>query len=197
MLHKKQSTYEQQRSFSTDISTDFGHIQWTYPLVFHYLFPTMMKNSLEKLSSAWYFTIRFNKKILKHKPRKTREIGIRSRSNNWDERPQATENKNVVEYTTLNQPSSYWGKCCRDDNYRIMHYDFLRFVLILYNLSEETAETCERCRRTGAQTAQNAVDYPNENQLSQATPPVARITSRNNTPISNYGGGFRCKSEYP
>ncbi|KAF0758509.1 Uncharacterized protein FWK35_00020795 [Aphis craccivora] len=23
------------------------------------------------------------------------------------------------------------------------------------------------------------------------------ITSRNNAPISNYGGGFRCKSEYP
>ncbi|KAF0769089.1 Uncharacterized protein FWK35_00005391, partial [Aphis craccivora] len=23
------------------------------------------------------------------------------------------------------------------------------------------------------------------------------ITSRNNSPISNYGGGFRCKSEYP
>ncbi|KAF0771656.1 Uncharacterized protein FWK35_00001259, partial [Aphis craccivora] len=23
------------------------------------------------------------------------------------------------------------------------------------------------------------------------------ITSRNNTPISNFGGGFRCKSEYP
>ncbi|KAF0759900.1 Uncharacterized protein FWK35_00027610 [Aphis craccivora] len=26
---------------------------------------------------------------------------------------------------------------------------------------------------------------------------VYSITSRNNTPISNYGGGFRCKSEYP
>ncbi|KAE9524283.1 hypothetical protein AGLY_015322 [Aphis glycines] len=25
----------------------------------------------------------------------------------------------------------------------------------------------------------------------------SRITSRNNAPISNYGGGFRCKSEYP
>ncbi|KAF0734504.1 Uncharacterized protein FWK35_00021747 [Aphis craccivora] len=23
------------------------------------------------------------------------------------------------------------------------------------------------------------------------------ITSRNNVPISNFGGGFRCKSEYP
>ncbi|KAF0755186.1 Uncharacterized protein FWK35_00022042, partial [Aphis craccivora] len=23
------------------------------------------------------------------------------------------------------------------------------------------------------------------------------ITSRNNAPISNYGGGFRCKNEYP
>ncbi|KAF0757645.1 Uncharacterized protein FWK35_00023871, partial [Aphis craccivora] len=23
------------------------------------------------------------------------------------------------------------------------------------------------------------------------------ITSRNNAPISNYGGGFRCKKEYP
>ncbi|KAF0703624.1 Uncharacterized protein FWK35_00036207, partial [Aphis craccivora] len=23
------------------------------------------------------------------------------------------------------------------------------------------------------------------------------ITSRNNAPISNFGGGFRCKSEYP
>ncbi|KAF0750061.1 Uncharacterized protein FWK35_00025260 [Aphis craccivora] len=23
------------------------------------------------------------------------------------------------------------------------------------------------------------------------------ITSRNNAPISNYGGGFRCKSDYP
>ncbi|KAF0758705.1 Uncharacterized protein FWK35_00018475, partial [Aphis craccivora] len=23
------------------------------------------------------------------------------------------------------------------------------------------------------------------------------ITNRNNAPISNYGGGFRCKSEYP
>ncbi|KAF0747391.1 Uncharacterized protein FWK35_00021890 [Aphis craccivora] len=23
------------------------------------------------------------------------------------------------------------------------------------------------------------------------------IISRNNAPISNYGGGFRCKSEYP
>ncbi|KAF0768739.1 Uncharacterized protein FWK35_00010653, partial [Aphis craccivora] len=23
------------------------------------------------------------------------------------------------------------------------------------------------------------------------------ITSRNNAPISNYGGGFRCKSKYP
>ncbi|KAF0762883.1 Uncharacterized protein FWK35_00011699 [Aphis craccivora] len=23
------------------------------------------------------------------------------------------------------------------------------------------------------------------------------ITNRNNTPISNFGGGFRCKSEYP
>ncbi|KAF0758993.1 Uncharacterized protein FWK35_00019982, partial [Aphis craccivora] len=23
------------------------------------------------------------------------------------------------------------------------------------------------------------------------------ITSRNNAPISNYGGSFRCKSEYP
>ncbi|KAE9523860.1 hypothetical protein AGLY_015748 [Aphis glycines] len=26
---------------------------------------------------------------------------------------------------------------------------------------------------------------------------VYSITSRNNAPISNYGGGFRCKSEYP
>ncbi|KAF0765685.1 Uncharacterized protein FWK35_00004887 [Aphis craccivora] len=26
---------------------------------------------------------------------------------------------------------------------------------------------------------------------------VRIITSRNNAPISNYGGGFRCKSEYP
>ncbi|KAE9539414.1 hypothetical protein AGLY_004666 [Aphis glycines] len=26
---------------------------------------------------------------------------------------------------------------------------------------------------------------------------VVNITSRNNAPISNYGGGFRCKSEYP
>ncbi|KAE9531323.1 hypothetical protein AGLY_010529 [Aphis glycines] len=26
---------------------------------------------------------------------------------------------------------------------------------------------------------------------------VYSITSRNNIPISNYGGGFRCKSEYP
>ncbi|KAF0771277.1 Uncharacterized protein FWK35_00014779 [Aphis craccivora] len=26
---------------------------------------------------------------------------------------------------------------------------------------------------------------------------VYNITSRNNTPISNFGGGFRCKSEYP
>ncbi|KAE9530628.1 hypothetical protein AGLY_011090 [Aphis glycines] len=26
---------------------------------------------------------------------------------------------------------------------------------------------------------------------------ILRITSRNNAPISNYGGGFRCKSEYP
>ncbi|KAF0754512.1 Uncharacterized protein FWK35_00036814 [Aphis craccivora] len=26
---------------------------------------------------------------------------------------------------------------------------------------------------------------------------VYNITSRNNAPISNYGGGFRCKSEYP
>ncbi|KAF0766321.1 Uncharacterized protein FWK35_00011314 [Aphis craccivora] len=26
---------------------------------------------------------------------------------------------------------------------------------------------------------------------------VNSITSRNNVPISNFGGGFRCKSEYP
>ncbi|KAF0773867.1 Uncharacterized protein FWK35_00005802 [Aphis craccivora] len=26
---------------------------------------------------------------------------------------------------------------------------------------------------------------------------VYSITSRNNAPISNFGGGFRCKSEYP
>ncbi|KAF0751138.1 Uncharacterized protein FWK35_00035219, partial [Aphis craccivora] len=26
---------------------------------------------------------------------------------------------------------------------------------------------------------------------------VYSITSRNNAPISNYGGSFRCKSEYP
>ncbi|KAF0762906.1 Uncharacterized protein FWK35_00026977 [Aphis craccivora] len=26
---------------------------------------------------------------------------------------------------------------------------------------------------------------------------VYSITSRNNTPISNFGGGFQCKSEYP
>ncbi|KAF0764493.1 disrupted in renal carcinoma protein 2-like, partial [Aphis craccivora] len=26
---------------------------------------------------------------------------------------------------------------------------------------------------------------------------VYSITSQNNAPISNYGGGFRCKSEYP
>ncbi|KAF0750985.1 Uncharacterized protein FWK35_00032077 [Aphis craccivora] len=26
---------------------------------------------------------------------------------------------------------------------------------------------------------------------------VYSITSRNNTPISNFGGGFRCKIEYP
>ncbi|KAF0712056.1 Uncharacterized protein FWK35_00038457 [Aphis craccivora] len=26
---------------------------------------------------------------------------------------------------------------------------------------------------------------------------VYSITSRNNVPISNYGVGFRCKSEYP
>ncbi|KAF0763844.1 Uncharacterized protein FWK35_00027506, partial [Aphis craccivora] len=26
---------------------------------------------------------------------------------------------------------------------------------------------------------------------------VYSITSRNNAPVSNYGGGFRCKSEYP
>ncbi|KAF0762731.1 Uncharacterized protein FWK35_00031314 [Aphis craccivora] len=26
---------------------------------------------------------------------------------------------------------------------------------------------------------------------------VYSITSRNNAPISNYGGGFRCKREYP
>ncbi|KAF0708297.1 Uncharacterized protein FWK35_00033659, partial [Aphis craccivora] len=26
---------------------------------------------------------------------------------------------------------------------------------------------------------------------------VYSITRRNNAPISNYGGGFRCKSEYP
>ncbi|KAF0771763.1 Uncharacterized protein FWK35_00020441 [Aphis craccivora] len=27
--------------------------------------------------------------------------------------------------------------------------------------------------------------------------PVYSITSRNNAPISNFGDGFRCKSEYP
>ncbi|KAF0768750.1 Uncharacterized protein FWK35_00003141 [Aphis craccivora] len=26
---------------------------------------------------------------------------------------------------------------------------------------------------------------------------VYSITSRNNAPISNFGGGFRCKTEYP
>ncbi|KAF0768535.1 Uncharacterized protein FWK35_00006711 [Aphis craccivora] len=26
---------------------------------------------------------------------------------------------------------------------------------------------------------------------------LVNITSRNNAPISNFGGGFRCKSEYP
>ncbi|KAF0753784.1 Uncharacterized protein FWK35_00025066 [Aphis craccivora] len=26
---------------------------------------------------------------------------------------------------------------------------------------------------------------------------VYSITSRNNAPISNFGGGFRCKSKYP
>ncbi|KAF0683292.1 Uncharacterized protein FWK35_00034865 [Aphis craccivora] len=26
---------------------------------------------------------------------------------------------------------------------------------------------------------------------------VNRITSQNHAPISNFGGGFRCKSEYP
>ncbi|KAE9527043.1 hypothetical protein AGLY_013691 [Aphis glycines] len=33
--------------------------------------------------------------------------------------------------------------------------------------------------------------------LTASIPSRVPITSRNNAPISNYGGGFRCKSEYP
>ncbi|KAF0771553.1 Uncharacterized protein FWK35_00011236 [Aphis craccivora] len=42
---------------------------------------------------------------------------------------------------------------------------------IMYNLNSERSDEC--------------IDF------------TMIITSRNNDPISNFGGGFRCKSEYP
>ncbi|KAF0726642.1 Uncharacterized protein FWK35_00030545 [Aphis craccivora] len=37
----------------------------------------------------------------------------------------------------------------------------------------------------------------NNSERSEECIDFTIITSRNNAPISNYGGGFRCKSEYP
>ncbi|KAF0756244.1 Uncharacterized protein FWK35_00021388, partial [Aphis craccivora] len=39
--------------------------------------------------------------------------------------------------------------------------------------------------------------HRHHNPIIGATHKHRIITSRNNAPISNYGGGFRCKSEYP
>ncbi|KAF0767724.1 Uncharacterized protein FWK35_00005223 [Aphis craccivora] len=47
----------------------------------------------------------------------------------------------------------------------------IRLDMIIYSINSERSEEC--------------IDF------------TMIITSRNNAPISNYGGGFRCKSEYP
>ncbi|KAF0769243.1 Uncharacterized protein FWK35_00004751 [Aphis craccivora] len=38
---------------------------------------------------------------------------------------------------------------------------------------------------------------PNSERSEECVDFTMIITSRNNAPISNFGGGFRCKSEYP
>ncbi|KAF0767594.1 Uncharacterized protein FWK35_00008535 [Aphis craccivora] len=48
------------------------------------------------------------------------------------------------------------------------------FVLLIQIMDKDYSERSEEC-----------IDF------------TMIITSRNNVPISNYGGGFRCKSEYP
>ncbi|KAF0765980.1 Uncharacterized protein FWK35_00010263 [Aphis craccivora] len=52
----------------------------------------------------------------------------------------------------------------------VLYYDFQ----LSRNTTENNSERSEEC-----------IDF------------TMIITSRNNAPISNYGGGFRCKSEYP
>ncbi|KAF0695922.1 Uncharacterized protein FWK35_00036004, partial [Aphis craccivora] len=39
--------------------------------------------------------------------------------------------------------------------------------------------------------------YDNSERSEECIDFTMIITSRNKAPISNYGGGFRCKSEYP
>ncbi|KAF0768241.1 Uncharacterized protein FWK35_00006692 [Aphis craccivora] len=62
-------------------------------------------------------------------------------------------------------------------NMGVAHFDFVihfsRFKIKL-EMSSQNSERSEEC-----------IDF------------TMIITSRNNAPISNYGGGFRCKSEYP
>ncbi|KAF0762918.1 Uncharacterized protein FWK35_00016591 [Aphis craccivora] len=48
------------------------------------------------------------------------------------------------------------------------------------------------------QTYRNSVKFVYDSERSEECIDFTMIiTSQNNAPISNYGGGFRCKSEYP
>ncbi|KAF0703801.1 Uncharacterized protein FWK35_00030980, partial [Aphis craccivora] len=71
------------------------------------------------------------------------------------------------------------NKLLKPDHF--MYEDYTDFTVFIFVLDQIIIYF----RKTDSERSEECIDF------------TMIITSRNNAPISNYGGGFRCKSEYP
>ncbi|KAF0752712.1 Uncharacterized protein FWK35_00019143 [Aphis craccivora] len=98
-------------------------------------------------------------------------------------------NNNYVINLLIQSSPRLWNFIAKFDLTGCLSIDI---VFSIYRLETFSHYCIIRC--TTVYTAGSILDSERSEECIDFT---VIITSRNNAPISNYGGGFRCKSEYP
>ncbi|KAF0770706.1 Uncharacterized protein FWK35_00004742 [Aphis craccivora] len=78
---------------------------------------------------------------------------------------------------TITSSSNFYEICRKRENLQ-------QFLTAIEQLIRNLDECCSIKEPSNSERSEECIDF------------TMIITSRNNAPISNYGGGFRCKNEY-